>query len=121
MLAESAGFRNAVNELLHTVLVDDKIKARAVLRKMMDDEDQSAATRIKSAQELWNRAEGMPVQRTEKREMGLDELAGEIKRLSDKLGVTKPRVIDVTAEETEHERTEPTSSPPAEVRREGEV
>ena len=121
LLSEHTGFRLAVNELLHILLTDDKVKARAVLRQMLDDVDQSAKTRTDAAKELWNRADGMPIQRTEKRDMDLDELSKEIKRLSTALALDKPRVLDGTAEVVENDDRKPETPPDStgEVRREG--
>lgn len=90
LLHEHMNFQGAVNALLGTMLIDDKVKARALMRAMMEDDDSSATLRFNAAKELWNRADGEPIKRTlERREitLGLDATALRIIQLAQELGL----------------------------------
>ena len=103
----NTGFQLALNELFNTLVSRDKIKARAVIKTMMETAD-SENIKLKSAIHLWDRAEGEPVKRVlEQKEVNItmDQTAAMIVRLSQELGITPPvaEVIDVEVKNVEGE------------------
>lgn len=110
ILHENTAFQLCVRDIVNIMLVDDMVKARAVLREMLDDPDTPGSRKESVARYLWDRAAGTPIQRRESEIQGLDELAAQIGELSDKLGITKPRVIDGSIEPSPDQTSEPSSS-----------
>lgn len=110
ILHENTAFQLCVRDIVNIMLVDDMVKARAVLREMLDDPDTPGSRKESVARYLWDRAAGTPVQRREGEVKGLDELAAQIGELSDKLGITKPRVVDGIIEPSPDQASESSSA-----------
>lgn len=96
LLFENLEWRKCVTDLINVILVDDMVKARAVVRKMMEDTG-SDKVRLDAAKQLWDRAAGEPLKRVAHEEAtDLSKIAAAITRLAGELGIRPP--IDVKVE-----------------------